>query len=214
MKKLITIVAALVLAIGASAAIKLWVTGGRETTETRVTIESVKDVARLATIKAHVATDTMWEKPKPAKEDLVTRLIGKLEWKKARLMVLASAIVEGQVDLDKAKITVSPSPEDRWLKVTFPPGSVQIRDPQLAPGDLSCLTVDNPNPAHPITGADRDTATAEALRNLKREALNMGIVEQTMAETATVLQGFLASLGYRAEVKFEATAEAEKARWL
>ena len=181
---------AIVAAI-ATAGLMMWMTSDGERTMTNVTIESVEDVAKLATINMYVSTYHYWTKPKEW-----------FEWKNARLLVLASGCVQGRLNLEKATVDVSNDPLDRWVKVAFAPDAVEVSELEIGGGDIQCVDVANPNVLNKINSRDRNRAIAEAMKKLKTTAEEMGIVAKTKVEAEVVLQQFFASMGYRCDVSF------------
>lgn len=197
----------IILIAGAGLGVIVWATR-RERTVTKVMIDGIVNVARLATINCYVSTHCFFDKTESKWTDLDWL------WGEPKVLVLASGCIEGSVEMDKATIKVSDDPADPWVKVAFGPGAVKISYPEVGPGDIDAVDADNCLLYDRISNRERNQAKTEAQIRLWMAALKLGIVEKTMKEAETVLGEFLASLGYRCEVTFAWTQEQERAQCL
>jgi hypothetical protein len=152
-----------------------------------VSIESIQRVAELATIRFNEAVMYPYKKPKKF-----------LEWKNAKLLVLAKGTVVGRVDLKKA--SMERDEEARTVTIRFAKDAVIVSDPEIK--KLEVITLANPNIFHPLNDDDRNKATKNAMGLLKSTAIDGGIREMTKDEAVTVLSAFVSELGYTAEVVF------------
>lgn len=152
-----------------------------------VSIESIQRVAELATIRFNEAVLYPYKKPKKF-----------MEWKNAKLLVLAKGAIVGRVDLKKA--TMERDDEARTVTIRFAKDAVIVSNPEVK--KLEVITLANPNIFHRLNDEDRNTATKNAMGLLKSEAEKGGIREMTKAEAKTVLAAFVSELGYSAEVEF------------
>jgi len=180
----------------ATVAVMSWATVSGDRTTTHVTVESVQDVAKLATINMYVSTYQYWTKPKEW-----------YEWKNANILVLASGSIQGRMNLEKAKIDISEDEERPSVNIDFAPDAVEVSELEVGKGDIKCVDVNNPNVLNPINARDRNRAIEAAMKKLKQTAADMGIVEKTKEEAQTVLQQFFASLGYRCNVTFSSASD-------
>lgn len=158
------------------------------TEETIVTIDSIREVAKLATIDYHGSIS-----------ERVTRGHEWYEWKNAELFVEIHGTVEGLIDLEK--ITMQSSGEPKSVVIAIPPDAVEIRGPVVdSDQGIKVTTLHDPNVFHKLTDAQRDAAVNHGLAQLKQKAIDSGIKAKTLEEAKQVIRQFLAAAG--AEVVF------------
>jgi hypothetical protein len=181
-----------VVAIVAGGAVFLLKGGGGGKTDVRVTVDSIKNIAELATVEYHISSYLFRAKKKAW-----------YEWKNAKYLVFVRGTVKGSVDLDQAAIDVSPDPKNRMVKITFKKGAVRVSDPEIGKGDVTFQSVSNPNVFHRITEKDYEGAQNDLIGIIKEQAIKDGIRNKTAAQARLVLTTFLQSLGYNAKIEFE-----------
>ena len=185
-----TVVLVVVVAIAAGGLV-YWLTrdsGGK--TDVMVNVENIKKIAQLATMEYQVAAYAYHEKHK-----------AKYEWLKASVLVYMKGKVRGSVELNQAVIDVSTDPKNRMVKITFKKGAVLVSDPEIA--DIKLIKFADPNVFHRISAADWEAAEREAKAELKKTAIDDGIINKTATEAKEVLTTFLQSLGYACQIEFE-----------
>ena len=159
-------------------------------TDVVVTVDHIKEVAKLATTEYYISTFVEETKAKQW-----------YEWKKAKYIVFLKGVVTGSVDLKQVDLDVDS--EGKRVVITFKKGAVSITDPQIGVDDIRFITVSNPNVFNPISDSDWKKGHDDAVKELKQAAMKAGIVAKTKAEAQTVLTAFLGALGYDCTVKFE-----------
>ncbi len=185
-KNIFMVVAAVLIGVGGMYAYGNLVDGG---SQTRVTVNSIKKIAELATIEYTMSVIKEQTKKKKF-----------LEWKTARFLVLVTGKVKGSVDLNMADVKIDK--ENRKVSINFKKGAVKVSYPEIAPNDIKIITVDDPNIFHKINDKDRNKGTAAAIAVLRETAMNKGIVGQTKNQARQVIENFLAALGYKSVIKF------------
>lgn len=186
------IILVVAVAIVAGGAVFLLKGDGGGKTDVRVTVDSIRNIAELATVEYHVSSYLVRTKKKAW-----------YEWAAAQFLVFVKGTVKGSVDLDQAAIEVNPDPKNRMVKITFKKGAVRVSDPQIGKGNVSFQSVKNPNIFHPITEKDYERAQNDLIGIIKEQAIKDGIRSKTAAQAKLVLTTFLQSLGYNARITFE-----------
>ena len=160
-------------------------------TDVRVAVDDIKEIARLATVEYHMST--VYDK------ELALHF---LEWIPNRLLILLTGVVQGSVDLNLADIQL-PAADAKTVSIKFKKGAVVISNPSIGPKDIKVMTLSNVNVFHPISDDDRNKAQDEAIKLLKKSAMDAGIVAKTANEAKILLTRFLGGLGYTATIEFE-----------
>jgi hypothetical protein len=161
-----------------------------DTLESKVTVNSIKKIAELATIEYNMSIIEEQTKKKKF-----------LEWKEARFLVLLTGVIKGSVDLNQADVNIDK--EAKKVTIAFKKNAVNISNPEIGPGDIKIITVSDPNVFHKINDADRNKAQAAAIKLLRKAALDKGIVNQTKSQAKTVIENFLAALGFQSVISFQ-----------
>lgn len=156
-----------------------------------VTIEQIKDVAKLATIDYIGYVREPYEAPREW-----------YEWKTAKLFVEINGTVEGLVDLDKITMERSGEKKD-VVTIKIPQDAIVIQGPIIdREKGIKITTVSDPNIFHKLTDTQRSDTLNQATARLKQTAIESGIKEKTLAQAKQVITQFLAKSGV--EVKFSA----------
>ena len=160
-------------------------------TDVAVSVNEIREIAQLATVEYHLST-------------ILDRRIPMswYEWKNARLLVMLKGVVKGSVDLNRADIQM-PKAGEKAISIRFRKGAIVVSNPEIGPEDIKVITAANPNIIHPIKDSDRNAAKRDAIAELRKTALDGGIVAKTAEEARTLLTKFLGGLGYTATVEFE-----------
>jgi hypothetical protein len=185
------IILVVVVAIVAGGAVYL-LKGNGGKTDVRVTVDSIKNIAELATVEYHISSYLFRAKKKAW-----------YEWKHAKYLVFVKGTVKGSVDLDQAAIDVNPDPKKKMVKITFRKGAVRVSNPEIGKGDVTFQSVSDPNVFHPITEKDYERSQNELIGIIREQAIKEGIRNKTAAQARLVLTTFLQSLGYTAQIEFE-----------
>lgn len=169
------------------AATYLFLGGGGKREEISVTIDEIKQVAKLATIDFHgTVTERVIEGHKW------------YEWKSAELFVEIHGTVEGLINLQK--ISMQASADKRSVTITIPPEAVEVSEPNIdATNGLKVTTLRDPNLFHKLTDKQRDEAVRHGLDQLKKKAIDSGIKARTLEEAKTAITHFLAPSGVSAK---------------
>lgn len=186
MNKIFTIVVAVFIGMAAMYAYGKTIGGS---SESHVTVNSIKKIAELATIEYNMSVIREVTKEKKF-----------LQLKEAKFLVLLTGKIKGSVDLNKSNIDIDK--ENKTVAITFKKGAVGVSNPEIGPDDIKIITVSNPNVINKINDKDRNSAQKAAITMLRNEARKKGIEKQTRAEAKTVISGFLTALGYKTSIKF------------
>jgi len=185
-KNIVMVLIAALIGVGGMYAYGKLANGG---SQSRVTVNSIKKIAELATIEYTMSVIEEQTKKKKF-----------LEWKTARFLVLVTGKVKGSVDLNMADVNIDK--QNRKVSITFKTDAVKVSYPEIAPEDIKIITVDDPNIFHKINDKDRNKGTAAAISLLRETAMRKGIVAQTKNQARQVIENFLAALGYQSVIKF------------
>lgn len=186
LKNITVFIAAVLIGIGAMYAYSNMADMG---SQTRVTVNSIKKIAELATIEYTMSVIREQTKKKKF-----------MEWKDAKFLVLVTGKIKGSVDLNMADVKIDK--ENKKVKISFRKGAVKISNPEIGPKDIKIITVDDPNIFHKLNDKDRNKGQAAAIALLRQTALNKGIVNQTKNQAKAVIENFLAALGYQGVITF------------
>jgi len=192
MKTAFTIIGSVIVGV---AAMSLFAKVQNETTsETFVTVDSIKKVAKLATVEYNVSVVEKRTVPLNVKVGITLKL------KKAKFLVLTSGIVTGSVDLNKAKIDIDK--ETKKVKIVFNKNAVNVSNAAINKGYPEFITITDRKLFKRLKDEDFAAGARAANAKLKSTAESDGIVKKTKAEAKTLITNFLASLGYSTSVKF------------
>lgn len=186
MKNIMIFVVAVLIGIGAMYA---YSNMSGTSSETKVTINSIKKIADLATIEYTMSVIKEQTKKKKF-----------LEWKDAHFLVLVTGKIKGSVDLNMADVKIDK--ENKKVNITFHKGAIKVSNPEIGPDDIKIITIDDPNVFHKLNDKDRNKGQAAAIALLRQTALKNGIVNQTRDEAKVVLENFLDALGYQSVITF------------
>lgn len=187
LKNMLALIIALLVGV---AAMYVYTNFAGEHTETKVTVNSIKKIAELATIEYTMSVIKEQTKKKKF-----------LEWKEARFLVLLTGKIKGSVDLNQADVKIDK--ENKKVSITFKPGAVKVSNPEIGPDDIKIITVSDPNILHKINDKDRNKGQAQAIALLRKTALDKGIVAQTKNQAKVVIENFLSALGYQSAILFK-----------
>ena len=164
------------------------------TSETFVTVDSIKKVAKLATVEYNVSVVEKRTVPLNVKVGITLKL------KKAKFLVLTSGIVTGSVNLNKAKIKIDK--EAKKVKIVFNKNAVNISNAAINRGYPEFITITDRKLFKRLKDSDFSAGARVANAKLKSTAENDGIVKKTKAEAKTLIKNFLATLGYSSSIQF------------
>lgn len=185
-KNIITIVIAVAVGVGGMSLYSFFTD---DTAESKVTVNSIKKIAELATIEYNMSVIKEQTKKKKF-----------IEWKDARFLVLLTGKIKGSVDLNKADVKIDK--ENRKVDIRFNKDAVKVSNPEIGPDDIRIITISDPNIFHKLNDKDRNKGQKEAIRLLRQSALDKGIVDQTKTQAKYVLENFLAALDYKSSITF------------
>jgi len=157
-----------------------------------VNVDSIKNIAQLATIEYRISTALPWKKPKKFPE-----------WKEAMLIVFAKGKITGSVDLQQTVIDIFDTAEKKLVKIEFKKGAIVVSPVGINEGDLYPVTCSDPNIFHRLNDDDTKMAQDAALKAIKEAAIKDGIESKTAVQAKLILTNFLQGLGYKAEIEFE-----------
>lgn len=186
MKNILSVVVA--LAIGMAA---MFVYGKvmDESHQSYVTVNSIKKIAELATIEFN--NTAHWIYTKKSSVPLA---------KDRRLLVLASGKIKGSVDMNMADMAVDE--EKKVVDITFKKSAVKVSNPEIAPKGITTITLHDGKIFNKLKDKDRDKARENAIAELRKAAINGGIVNMTKAEAKVIIENFLQALGYKSKIVF------------
>ena len=165
------------------------------TSETFVTIESIKKVAKLASIEYNVSVIEKRTVPLKVKVGFSFKL------KDAKFLVLTSGVVTGSVDLNKAKMNIDK--EAKKVSIVFHKNAITVSNAAINTGYPEFITVANRKLFKRLKDSDFAAGARAANEKLRETAINDGIVNKTKKEAKTLISHFLSSLGYTTKIKFK-----------
>ena len=171
--------------------------------DVRVTVESIRKVAELATVEYRLAAIV----EKKYHSDLW--IFGDVE--SDHLFGLYTGAVRGRVDLENATVDIQNEADGDYVSIHFKRGSVLISGVEIDPekDHFELISIEGRSRISFTAGAtdgQRKALQQVALREIRESAIKTGIVEKTMSNAITVLSDFLGALGYRATVTFDEDA--------
>lgn len=158
-----------------------------------VTVDQIRNVARVSTIEYHVS-------------EFLREKLPRGEWifkGTVEGAVYMSAVITGSVDIQDVEINLDDSREPPRATITIPKGAVHISDPEVCPDCVEFIKLNVPITRVAISDTEWTAIEAKALETIKNEALDDGIECRTAARLATVMEAFLEPFGYETEVVFE-----------
>ena len=111
--KLVSVLAIAVIAGG----LVFFVTRDDPTSSSLVTVDQIRNIARISTVEYHVSEFYRGEVGRGSVEGAI----------------YVSAVVTGSVDIDRARIEIDSNPDRPRATITIPKGSVHISDPETCP---------------------------------------------------------------------------------
>lgn len=183
MKRAVAIILVIIISVLVGFFVNKIVIGGKDKTDVIVNIDTIKEIAQLATIEYHM---TIYEH--------VTEEHKWYEWKDAEILVILHGVVRGLIDLEK--IDMNKSDDNRIITIKIPKDALRITNPEFGPDDIKVTTISNPNIFHKISDNDRNMAVKKGINDFKNKAIESGIEEKTLDEAKKVISEFLASLEY------------------
>lgn len=188
----------IVLLLGAILSSGLWIFSGNMQKKESVTfVEQVQELATLATAEAYVKTVIKQEDNKLFGKDIKVNLPGT---KREVLLIVPATVIAG-VDLKQVTSKdIKVNEKEKRLKINLPPAQL-IQDPAIQMNKVSTFS---------DAGLLRDDVkwdegldlTAEAQEKIKKEAIDMGLLQTAEDNAEKVLKEFFGNLGYTVEVSF------------
>ncbi len=168
----------------------------------RVTVESIRKVAELATVEYRLAA-TLDEK--------YTSNIG--FGKRVQtdyLIAIYTGAVRGRVNLENATVNIQKKADGNYVSIHFKRGSVLISGVEVDPEKdnfeiISCQGVRWIGTKGASDSQRRDLQQ-KGLRSIRESAIKTGIVEKTKENAKAVLSDFLGALEYQAVITFDEKA--------
>lgn len=188
MKTILTIIGSLIVGV---VAMYLYSNMQDNSAGSYVTVNSIKKVAKLATIEYNVSVV----------EERKKELKVVLKWKTAKFLVLLSGIVTGSVDLKNAEIDINK--ETKKVSIVFGKDAVKVSQPASDPKAAKFITITDRALFKRLNSADFTAGYEAANNKLRNTALADGIVKKTKDEAVELISNFLLSLGYSANIKFK-----------
>jgi hypothetical protein len=168
----------------------------------RVTVESIRRVAELATVEYRLAAilDQKYY------SDMGFGRKSQTDY----LIAIYTGAVRGHVDLENATVDIQKKADGDYVSIHFKRGSVVIYGVTIDPekDHFEILTCQGRRPLF-TKGANRSEYNALeklALKSIIESAIKTGIVEKTKENAKTVLSDFVGALGYHAVVTFDEKA--------
>lgn len=193
MKTIVTIIVSILVGIGLMSAIDFF--QNETTSETFVTVESIKKVAKLATIEYNVSVIEKRTVPLKVKVGFSFKL------KDAKFLVLTSGIVTGSVNLNKAKLDINK--ETKQVNIVFNAGAVSVSNAAINSGYPEFITITNRKLFKRLKDSDFSAGARAANAKLRQTAINDGIENKTKSEAKILISNFLTSLGYTSKIIFK-----------
>ena len=154
-----------------------------------VSIDEIRNVARLATTDYYMSEVVRYAKEKAW-----------YEWKTAAFLVVVKGVVTGSANLELTHIVIDE--RAKTVKITLEKGAIQVSQPAIGPDGISFSTLKDPNVFNPLNDQDHNKALEGALELLRNSAIANGIQKKTADRTREFFKTFLSGFGYKATVTF------------
>jgi hypothetical protein len=199
MAKTMTIVLVLLTAIVAGGFVYLLKPSTQ--VHTSITVEQIKAIAKLGTAEYTVSA--------VRDQGFKSRgIIGYSDW----VVVICRGKVTGSVNMEKVTVDVKEAADERHVSIHFGPGSVEVSGVEFDPNDAEPERVISAHEkmgnilGKPANAEQRTGMTNEARKDIRKAAIEAGIVKRTMENAEIALSAFISSFGYRATITFDEKA--------
>lgn len=166
--------------------------------ETTVFVEQVKDLATLATAEAHIKVVKKQEDYKVFGKDFGLELPGT----KRELMFVVPATIIAGVDLSGVTAkNLKINDEEKQLEITLPHATF-IHEPAILMDKVQTFS-DEGLFRSELKSDEGIELLAEAQKDIKKEAKEIGLLKTAEQNAEKVLKGFFENLGYTVEITFK-----------
>jgi len=170
--------------------------------EARVTVESIRKVAELATVEYRLAAIL--------DKKYFSNVGFGMKKQTDYLIAVYTGAVRGRVDLENATVDIQKKADGNYASIHFKRGSVLISgvevDPEKDQFEMMSCQGERWIGTKGASDSQRRGLQQEALRSIRESAIKTGIVEKTKENAKTVLSDFLGVLEYRAIITFDENA--------
>ena len=167
--------------------------------DARVTVQSIRKIAHLATVEYRLAAlmDQAYY------SDAVFTNV-----RSSRMIAYYTGAVKGSVDLEKTDIDVTDEAEGGRVSIHFNRGSIMISGVEIVPGEDSMKEIlcEKKTGFNPPTENQREGLRQKALKIIRQKAIEQGIIDKTIENATTVLSEFVGALGLQAVIEFDENA--------
>jgi hypothetical protein len=189
----------IVLLLIAATAGSIWAFSGSTFKQESTTfVEQVQELATLATAEAHLKVVIEQEDNKLFGKDISVNFPGT---KREVILIVPTTVVAG-VDLkqlDSSDIKVND--KEKEIKISLPKAAL-IQEPTIQMDKVTAFSDEGLFRGDVKWGEGFDLA-AEAQKQAKDEAIEVGLLQSAEQNAQKVLQEFFSSLGYQAEITFK-----------
>lgn len=167
--------------------------------DVRVTVQSIRKIAHLATVEYRLAT--LMDKTYKSQS-----LFKKVD--SSRMIVYYTGAIKGSLDLEKTDINVSDKANGGHVSIHFKRGSILISGVEIIPGEDSVreITCDVKTFYNKPTDNQLEALREGALKTIRQKAIDQGIVDKTKENAKTVLSEFVGAFGLQAVIDFDENA--------
>ena len=184
-----TIITAIVSALIAGLLIYFITHKESETTNVKVTVESIKNITELAVVEYTLSESLETTLPKG---------FGNL--RDATFFIYVKGVIKGSVNLEEGVYEIDN--EKRTATISFPDSAIVISNPAVDEDDIQFTTCKD-RILNKIKDEDRNKAYNKAIKVMKQTALDNGIIDKVKNEAKLVLENYLVSFGYQTKIVFQ-----------
>jgi len=165
--------------------------------ESATFVEQVQELATLATAEAHIKVVIEEEDNKLFGKDISLNLPGT----KRELLLIVPATVLAGVDLKGITSNdINVNEKDKKLEIVLPRATF-IQDPTIQMDSVKTFS-DEGLFRGEVKWKEGFDLAAEAQEEIKKEAIEIGLLESAEKSAEKVLKGFFSNLGYTVEITF------------
>ncbi|SEN44236.1 Protein of unknown function [Mesobacillus persicus] len=166
--------------------------------ETFSMVESVQDLATLATAEAYVTTVLKEEDNKLFNKDISVNLPGT----KRTLLLIVPATVLAGVDLQLVSVeNMTVNEETKEISLTIPRAQL-VQEPSIQMDKIQTYSEEGLFRSEVQWDEGFDLA-AKAKQQIELEAIELGVLTKAEESAVQVLQSFFEQLGYSSQIEFE-----------
>lgn len=168
----------------------------------RVTVESIRKVAELATVEYRLAAIL--------DKKYFSNIGFGIKKQTDYLIAIYTGAVRGRVNLENATVDIQKKADGNYVSIHFKRGSVLISgvevDPEKDHFEMISCQGERWIGTKGASDGQRRRLQKEGLRSIRESAIKTGIVEKTKENAKAVLSDFLGALEYRAVITFDEKA--------